>query len=386
MDNQIGPGEMGYGIALSSVREFTVMSNRVYPGTQFIGNTCKFGIPVNAPPTAFLTEWQDKARTVDCGLQDDFIQGNVSWLIGIERGLGNYLSYEGGQLSGSGENFAVRLSGMTWRLAEGALELVKNVGGEVVWSSRNGGEAASSSGETTTLDFSREGKLSVKSSTRTVWDPTAYLTTLSLSSLVIAEITNLHHPTVHALHPSVFLSNLPPYLTLFDPNLNTLFATSYRYKSGEWNMAGGSWISIAPESLRGSSASDHAKQVRGPPPPPPPMPSSSKPVYLLVDGATSQLVLHQSSSPILPNTESTIFALPPTAAKYDSTWLSFQPDGNLVLYGKLEEKLSVRWASGTNGGAGGGAKIVELIAGGEGKGNARMEFRDQTGTVCFRLP
>ena len=150
LHNYLGPGVMGYGIALSSAKDFTVQGNTVVPGTSFSGDMGRN--PWNAAPTAFLTEWKDRGRTPGCNLQEGFVEGEASWLIGTESGYGDKLTYEGGQLtmdvdgnSASGEG-GIRVRGARWEVGrQGELLLREerersHIGsGRILWESGNGG-------------------------------------------------------------------------------------------------------------------------------------------------------------------------------------------------------------------------------------------------------
>ena len=90
----VGPGKLGYGIGVSGAIDFTFQDNVVLPGTDFCGATDKIGNC--APPTAFLI---DRQRTENCVVQDGFVDGVASWLIGVEPHPGSSLTFRGGQLA-----------------------------------------------------------------------------------------------------------------------------------------------------------------------------------------------------------------------------------------------------------------------------------------------
>lgn len=402
LDNMFGPGVMGYAIGLSSVKVFVVRGNVVLPGTSFSGNVAR--CPGNAPPMAFLTEWKDRGRTPGCDIQDDFVEGEASWLIGVDSGAGERLYYEGGQLrldakgiSASGEG-GIRLLGARWEVAKGGDLLLREEESEADWGKIGTGKVLWASGKATkavdnpVLEFSLDGLLTIKADGKTLWDPTEYIRP-SLDALAKLAPLKAPAPKEHpdwADHPSVIFAAKTPFLTIHDPIDNVLFASSYEYYQNSWSLLGGQWIAIAPPELRGVVPSQRVPTAEpsssgappiptssrphhftsfikdlaadltaihptpgASPPPIPPRRSSppSPPTFLFLNPLTSQLILHSSPSPAHPAPEYTHFTIPESPSENDSTWFVFQGDGNVVLYAKKGDRIWVPWASGTGGDA-----------------------------------
>ncbi|KAL8293491.1 hypothetical protein RQP46_000192 [Phenoliferia psychrophenolica] len=395
LHNFLGPGTLGYGIALSSAKDFTVQGNAVLPGTSFSGDTDR--VPWNAPPTAFITEWSDRGRTPGCNIQEGFLEGEVSYLIGTESGVGSRLTYEGGQLaldvegrSASGEG-GIRLRGARWEVGQRGELLMREekeksqVGtGKVLWTSGSGGIE----GSNPVLKFSMAGQLSIAGADGTTfWDPTAYLRP-HLDVLAQLGPRKPKVPKDHLEHPNVAFAVSEPLLTIRDSEGNIQYATSYEYAHGQWELRGGQWISIAPTDLRGvvhgladgpatpgppplptssrphhfssfvkglaSDINDMRTSSSAPPAIPPRLspvgnPCPSQPTFLYMDPHTAQLFLHSSPSPTHPVPEHTHWVAPENPSVVDDAWFVFQGDGNGVLYARAGDNVTVPWATATNG-------------------------------------
>lgn len=337
---------MGYGVALSGAKDWTALGNVILPGTSFIGNTAL--APLNAPPMPFLIEWKDRARTVDCEVQEEFVEGTASWLIGVESGVGEELRYEGGQLHlGEGQE-GPQVAGGVWGISEGRFCLKEDgAGGRVVWASGAGTK------EATRLGFARHGRLALATKEEApLWDPTAYLRSFLETMSTLKSLTP-SPPSELEQHPSLTLSCKAPFLSLRDGAGNVLFSTSYEYEKGHLNLLGGQWIAIAPLSLRGSTSLGLPPIPSRPTfsqsslPSPPRLPL--QPTFLFLNPLTAQLTLHSSPSPSHPLPSHTHWSSPPSAARVEGTWMSFQGDGNLVVYAKEGERVWVPWANGSMG-------------------------------------
>ncbi|GAA5864028.1 hypothetical protein JCM1840_000673 [Sporobolomyces johnsonii] len=464
LHNYFGPGQFGYGIALSGTKRFTVLGNSILPGTRFAGSTHRFAPnAISAPPTAFVRQWRDRGRVVECDVQGDFVEGEVQWLIGIEPEVGDKLEYEAGQISmnASGRSRAgqggIALRTGRWEVGKRGELLLRKVGGgkgldrfgmgaygegQVLWTSGSGGHSV----EEPQLDFHLDGTLALRSrggKGDTLWNPTAYLAPFLSSLPQPPSPPNPSEPTPAEQwlsYPKLILQAKKPYLQLKNHEGNVLYSTSYDWSSQDgWAMHAGQWLAIAPPGLRGyeePSEQESSNGNRGGPPPVPvrpehhggggghfgrfvrdissslqqhgvdlpsslsqsfstpssqspaplipPRPDSSSnqslaPTFLFLSPHTSQLILHSSpSGPTSPQPEHIHWAVPaqPLSPPAADAWISFQGDGNLVMYAGG----GVPWASGTNGDR--GAERLRLKAVGEGGGPA-LELHDREGKVVF---
>lgn len=269
----------------------------------------------------FLKQYQVSGRTLDCVVQDEFVEGEASWLIGIERGLSEKLRFEGGQLSMRSRE-EVRLQGGAWTLRDGMFRCIGDDGKVMV--SLGGG----SKGDETSLVFSKEGRLTITSSNgSTLWDATPSLPYLPPSS-----------PTSHA---SIELRMTEPFLTLFSADSNIIFATSYVGHPDSWGLFDSHYISM-PASLPPTVA-----RKEGGPPPIPPRPHETLTTHLYLS-PSAQLSLHTSTHPQSPDANHTIWSTPAIPSSIES-WLAFQRDGNLVIYYReaTAGEVKVAWASGS---------------------------------------
>ena len=340
------------------------MDNVVLPGTDFCGSTEKIGNC--APPTAFLIQ---RNRTENCQIQDEFVEGVASWLIGVEPELGSSLTFRGGQLGmdylGSGHcgDGGISLKRARVLLDRGGILSIRedrsSAEGKAIWSS---GNARAKDDYHPSIAFTTGGELAIKSSQgATLWCPTDYLQPF-LDNLHSLDSTS---PDDEA-SPSVTIASLPPYLTVKDAKGNMLYSTQYEFSKG-FSMTGGNWIAIAPVVDRGvqdgtcpaparterphqvssflkniaSNVTDKFNDLSLAPPIPPRMPATSSarrdqprhpPTFLLLNPATAQLILHSSSSPAHPTPEHIHWVSSPVVEGCEVLFLSFQGDGNLVLW------------------------------------------------------
>ncbi|GAA6024696.1 hypothetical protein JCM10207_009222 [Rhodosporidiobolus poonsookiae] len=470
LHNYIGPGQFGYGISASGTKNFTIQGNSLLPGTRFAGATHRFyPATINAPPTAFVAQWSDRGRVVDCHLQPDFVEGEVQWLIGIEPEVGDKLEYEAGQvrldvrgMSRAGEG-GIAMKGLRWEVGRRGELLARKVDGadkfgmgeygkgRVVWTSGNA--EGTKEVDEPQLDFNLDGSLTLRSHGGTgdvLWSPTSYLfSSASPSDEDSASPKEPTPPEQWRSRPKLILQTRQPYLQLRDKKDNLVFSTSYRWNNQDgWGLGGGKWIAVAPEGSRGrevpegesydapsaapppvpqrpsqqggeehkhahggfgrfvrdlgSTLQQHGVDLpaqlvgqsfpnftnpyptspaaRGGPPPIPPRPGSgpdaaAKPTYLYLDPHTCQLILHSSpSGPAHPQPEFTHWVAPPAPVEgAKDPWVSFQGDGNLVLY----TSVGAVWASGTNGGEEHGAEWIVLD--GRGERGPRVEMWSKKG-------
>lgn len=345
-----------------------MQGNKIDPSTTFVGDTSRFHSPTNAPPTAFLI---DPGQVQNCSVQDDFVTGRASWLIGIEAAPGRSLLYSAGQLqldsrgqSSSGAG-GIHLEGTTMSLAPNGILCFRSAkDGAARWSSGTGREGDNYD---PVMSYSRDGLLTIKSRQgHVLYSPTDYLAPY---------LARLPKPDSQ---PSLLLANDPPFLTLRDSAVgsgNILFASHYVFGL-QFELKGGAWIALAPVAQRGIEGGAPASR---PPPPPvpqrpsghhlsslikdlahtvfdaaPPIPlrslppsqqdrkSNARPTFLFLDPSTAQLVLHSSLDPTQPTAEATHWTIPGPSSDITSTWLVFQGDGNLVLFVKLQPSLPVR--------------------------------------------
>ncbi|KAM0789630.1 hypothetical protein ACM66B_000434 [Microbotryomycetes sp. NB124-2] len=266
LDNFIGPGTLGYGIALSGVRDFTVQGNAILPNTQFTGNMDK--VLWNAPPMPFLKQWADRNRVQDCKIQPDFVEGEASYLIGADPGFGDRIVYNGGQLnmgvdgktvSGDG---GVKLRSARWEVSRRGELLLREIHGDVMQAPMGTGKVLWSSGgqdqdvEQPVLHFDTEGDLSIKSHSgagQVLWDATSYLRPYldRMSSLAPLREKPAKEPNWPG-HPAAIFSNKAPFLEIKSKDDDLLYSTSYEYGPNDnWSLHSGHWIAIAPQALRG---------------------------------------------------------------------------------------------------------------------------------------
>ncbi|KAI5475663.1 Bulb-type lectin domain containing protein [Pseudohyphozyma bogoriensis] len=393
--NYIGPGTIGYGIGVSSAKDFTVLGNVVLEGTSFEGDMGHFNGVRNAAPTGFL---KTSSRNENCKLQDDFVEGEASWLIGIEPGWGKYLDYWPGQLqlfpsghSNSGEG-GLKVKSGVWGLGkDGVIRLRDHKTGKPIWSSAAKGHWKGS--KEPVLEFGLDGVFAVKDGEggKVVWDPTEYL----------VPYLPPHDGGKDVGKSIVVFGGEEPFITIKDGGGNSLYSTLFEFGVG-WELHAGEWVSVTPLPFRGVLGGDGVEGFAGgeggaphSQPTAPPIPEHSRPhfrsfvkdlatellrperdqtcpapphqtsptqplfdndlqhhsftpTFLYMNPHTAQLVLHSSSSPSQPDPAKTHWVSNgPVDA--DSAWFVFQGDGNAVIYAKKGDNVFVPWASGTNG-------------------------------------
>ncbi|GAA5936438.1 uncharacterized protein JCM15063_001886 [Sporobolomyces koalae] len=478
LDNYLGPGQFGYGIALSGARQFKVHGNRVMSDTRFAGSTHRFyPATVNAPPTAFLRQWCDRGRVQGCDYQDDFVEGEVQWLIGIEPEVGDKLEYEAGQVrmdvhghSRAGEG-GLALKGGRWEVTEQGELILRRVDqgqqldrfgmgqygrGTVMWTSGGGTPVRDP-----ILEFRKDGALTLRADRgngETLWDPVSYLSDFLPAPPPVPEPSEPTPPETWISRAKLILQAKKPYLQVKNHQGNLLFSSSYDWTNQDnWGMIAGQWLAIAPAEIRGyeEPGSEHGHQAPagggpsppqvparpeqqhdehhhggsggrfgrfvkdvsaslqergidmpafvqqsfpnytsphndqhehpdqpGGPPPIPPRPGSrprSAATFLYLSPDTCQLILHSSpAGPTRPDPEHTHWKVPaePVNPVPKDAWLSFQGDGNVVMYAGG----GVPWASMTNGDR--CADRLVLKANGE-EGGPAFELRAKDGSIVF---
>ncbi len=302
LHNTIGPGQFGYGITLSGVKNWTALGNVVAEGTRFAGSTRAFYPNIlNCPPAAFVRNWLDRGRVQDSqDLQPDFIDGELQWVIGIEPEVGDKLEYEQGQVSldvrghsHAGEG-GIALRDARWEVSpgRGGLVLRKVEGptdtfgmgeygrGTVLWSSGTPLLETNGAGRhhhrhpfrEPQLDFRLDGTLTLRTDRgdgQVLWDPVSYLVPYLSHLPPPPEHEHEHEhkpipsepqpPEKWLPHARLVLQNKQPYLELRERSGgNVVYATAYEYSNQDaWNLKAGQWIAIAPKELRGTVNPSH---------------------------------------------------------------------------------------------------------------------------------
>ncbi|KAI8458929.1 hypothetical protein BY996DRAFT_4576559 [Phakopsora pachyrhizi] len=372
-DNLIGPGRFGYGIGMSGCKNFKVEGNRIADGTQFVGDMSKMPAPLNAPPMAFLRS-NEVGSIEDCKIQDDFIPGRATWLIGLEDGNSKMLSYESRQINLLSTDQAIDLQRIKINLEDwGELRVIDRSSSEVLWSSGTRSSVNKLSGcdqfNRTRLGFDWNGNLTIREveSGRLIWNPMG-----SLDGCV--EIGDGVTLTV---------SDVSPFLLVRRSCGSVVWASEYIFERGQLELKAGQFISVTPEQ---------SLLTTGPPPipprigvqvaPPPPIPSrpngttvngnnnrlslnclNNRPMFIYLDPNTSNLIIHNGDRYDNPFGRviwaSELFSnfprqVPSKSLDDDSkiTKCVFQGgDGNLVTYANPnpnndKERCAI-WASGT---------------------------------------
>lgn len=273
LDNYLGPGQFGYGIALSGARQFKVLGNRVLPSTRFAGSTHRFyPATINAPPTAFLRQWCDRGRVQGCEYQEDFVEGEVQWLIGIEPEVGDKLEYEAGQvrmdsrgMSRAGEGGLTLREGR-WEVSQTGELILRKVEksqhldrfgmgrygeGKVLWSSGGAGRDV----RDPILEFRKDGNLTLRAeggNGEALWDPVSYLSRFLPTPPHVPEPSEPTPPEAWIPRAKLILQAKQPYLQIKNHQGNILFSSSYEWTNQDgWGMVTGQWLAIAPPETRG---------------------------------------------------------------------------------------------------------------------------------------
>ncbi|GAA6059041.1 hypothetical protein JCM10212_001266 [Sporobolomyces blumeae] len=289
-DNYIGPGQFGYGIAVSGARDFRVVGNVIHPsGTRFAGSTHRFPPgAINAPPTAFLKQWCDRGRIQGCELQDEFVEGEAQWLIGIEPEVGDKLEYEAGQvrLDSRGMSLAgeggIALKGARWEVTERGELVLRHVGpcqhvdrfgfgeygrGKIVWTSGETG-VPDEHVHDPLLEFRRDGCLTLRSNGgtgQTIWDPVSYLSTFLPAPPHVPEPSEPTGPEHWISRAKLVLQSKKPFLQIKNHEGNLVYSSSYEWSNQDgWGMRTGQWIAIAPADLRGYEVDTDEQSVAAP--------------------------------------------------------------------------------------------------------------------------
>jgi hypothetical protein len=275
---------MGYGIVVSGAHNFTVLDNKStakYSGA-FTSSCYK---PNNAPPMPFL-----KSLRADGKLQSDFVIGRAQYVICIEPGLSGTYTYQAGQLNlYSGDQ--INLQNATFALQDDG-NLVLSQNDSPKWASNTSGHDCSN--KQCRLTFNSEGQLVIYQNNQTIasW-PTDYNNSLGLSSIRIANET--------------------AYFTFIDGNGSIIFASSYDFYH---------YFRLENDSF--------VRQIVG---------NTFIYLTLLNDG---NLAIY--SGAIKTGTLLWRTSLTGKTCEKDGCHLSFQGDGNLVIYGDQ----GALWATGTN--------------------------------------
>ncbi|GAA5876616.1 hypothetical protein JCM16303_003600 [Sporobolomyces ruberrimus] len=292
LDNYLGPGQFGYGIALSGARDFKVLGNRLLPSTRFAGSTHRFyPATINAPPTAFLRQWSDRGRVQGCEYQEEFVEGEVQWLIGIEPEVGDKLEYEAGQVrldskgfSGAGEG-GLALRDGRWEVTDKGELVLRRVDksqhldkfgmgqygqGRILWTSGGGGGGGGSHHvRDPVLEFRKDGALTLRTESGngdTLWDPVSYLSSFLPPPPHVPEPSEPAPPEAWIPRAKLVLQAKQPYLQIKNHQGNLVFSSSYEWTNQDaWGMVAGQWLAIAPRGIRGfeedSSSVCEAPQV-----------------------------------------------------------------------------------------------------------------------------
>lgn len=310
LHNYFGPGQFGYAISLSGVKNWTATGNTLLPHTRFGGSTHRF-YPgtINAPPTAFVRQWTDRGRVLESeDVQAEFVDGEVQWLIGIEPEVGEKLEYEAGQvsldvrgMSRAGEG-GLAMKGARWEVSKAGELLLRKVDekkvdqfgygeygtGRVIWTSGGGLKKHEHGGQDVDepqLDFNLDGTLTLRSQSGKgdiLWSPSSYLTPYLVNLPSAPEPRFPDHatkPDKWLSRPKFILQTSEPYLQLRDWQGNLIFSTAYEWSNqADWKLHQGQWIAIAPKSIRGASLSEADGEAYGvPTPPAPPSPGGGGP-------------------------------------------------------------------------------------------------------------
>lgn len=350
------------------------MDNNIAPGTVFAGSTHRMLPPLNAPPTPFVREYDDRGRVINCQIQEDFVYGEAQWLIGIEPENSKQLVYEPGQvhLDAHGKTLAaeqggITLEGGTWLLRDGGLAFVSN-DGQIKWSS-----GANRGARDPLLTFSQTASLAItdRANGSVLWDPTLYLHS-HLEQLAQLDPLKPKTPKQWQDHAQVTFANAEPYLSIKTADSDVVFRTSYEWPCGQFDLYAGHYVAIAPAAVRRAPAyqSVNSQDFASPPPyshadssrghhglssfvrdvtsslqqtldrsTPPAVPprnsslarsssgevinasqqhqtaaeaaaASQTPAFLFIHPVTHQIVMHTSPSPMHPRAHETIFAVP----------------------------------------------------------------------------
>jgi hypothetical protein len=291
-----------------------VRGNSIRSGTSFTGDMKNVSWnPAPQPFVAFTPKGEPGGE-----LQSDFVCGHLGFLIGVEPGLSKSLRYYPGGLVLRGEQSVL--------LQHARLELQRE-GQLILWDARTFGRVLWTSGRPSRhvreaeARFTGDGILETRDLQN---DGAVIWTTADLFS-------NGRLPTPYDRTPrkdaSLVISDTAPYLVCRDVSDSITFSTSYVFSKG-WSITSGQYICL-------SASSSGSIDVRAPPVPEHYRPkdagrlasllaavdltpaASPCPTWLVLDPATSALVLHASSSPLHFDKADIIWRSPNEAAPHD---------------------------------------------------------------------
>lgn len=271
-------------------------------------------VPWNPAPCPFVCT--NVAQSVSGLLQDGFRYAYIRFLIGVEDGLSSLLSFLPGNFHlDSSIKPALWLKTAQVRLSENGLLQILDYNGQTIWSSA----VKDSNCAASTAVFTSDGHLQVcrKKDGSVIWERP--------SPAVSAPIADGS--------PCLNVTCTTPYLTIQDKEGSLLYAASCVFPL-DFTLNSGCFVAI--ESRRGDA--ENIQEA-------PPLVTS----YLLLEGTTSQLVLHNSQNPTQPSAETTHWRSPvwvdPSSDSSVSARAILQGDGNFVIY----KGGTPIWASATNG-------------------------------------
>ncbi|UJR17128.1 hypothetical protein I4U23_004024 [Adineta vaga] len=283
-NNTIKGDHMGYGIIISGAHNFTVINNN-YTAQYSGAFTSNCYTPNNAPPMAFL-----KSMRANGNFQTNFLHGRAQYVICIEPGLSGTYTYQSDQLN-LYSNQQIKLLNATFILQNDGNLVLYQSDGSVKWSSNTC--CTDCTNQQCRLTFNNIGQLVLykRAEILTLWPP-AYTGILGDSSIRI--------------------SNTSAYFTFIDGNNSVIWASSYDFYPS-FHLTNGSFV----------------RQI-----------INNTFIYLtLLNNANLAIYLDTI------NTGKLLWSASLSGKTCDNSCsLSFQGDGNIVIYGDQ----GAVWATGTN--------------------------------------